>query len=74
MANLTKYKTIKQLVESGAPFSEAGLRWQVFHAQENGLSPALLRVGKKLLIDEEAFEQWLKSKGAQPVPSPDPKS
>jgi hypothetical protein len=36
-----------------------GLRWWLFHAKENGLEMALVRVGRRVYIDEEKFFQWI---------------
>lgn len=35
------------------------LRWQLRDREKNGLSPACVRVGKKLLISKTRYEQWL---------------
>lgn len=46
--------------------SVGSLRWQIFNADTNGLeaSGALLRVGRKILIDEQAYFAWLRSGAA----------
>jgi hypothetical protein len=38
------------------------LRWQLRHRDENGLAPACVRVGKKLLISRSRYEGWLASR------------
>ena len=35
------------------------LRWQLRDREKNGLAPACVRVGKKLLISKVRYEQWL---------------
>lgn len=35
------------------------LRWQLRDRARNGLAPACVRVGKKLLISKTRYEQWL---------------
>lgn len=35
------------------------LRWQLRHRDTNGLGPACVRVGKKLLISRTRYESWL---------------
>ena len=35
------------------------LDWQLRHRDTNGLAPACVRVGKKLLISRSRYEQWL---------------
>jgi hypothetical protein len=41
--------------------TEPALRWQVFNAHSNGLgsSGALIRVGRKILIDRGRYRDWL---------------
>jgi hypothetical protein len=53
--------TIKQFCEKHQAFSEGGLRHQIFHAESNGLynSGAILRNGRRVLINEERFFGWL---------------
>ena len=62
--------TIRQLSERFPAFSEPALRNLVFCAKErqssqgpipgNGLDRAILRVGRKVLIDAEQFQSWLR--------------
>lgn len=35
------------------------LRWMVFNADTNGFSQCLKRVGKRIVIDEAAFFEWV---------------
>jgi len=39
--------------------STSTLRWQMRHRDVNGLAPACVRVGKKLLISKTRYEAWL---------------
>lgn len=36
-----------------------GLTWQLRNRATNGLAPAVVKVGKKLLISKSRYEQWL---------------
>lgn len=36
-----------------------GLRHLVFHSKTNGFDKVVKRVGKKVLIDEKAFFEWV---------------
>ena len=38
---------------------EGGLRHLIFHAKTNGFSSVIRRVGRRILIDEAAFFQWV---------------
>lgn len=40
----------------------ATLRWQLRHRDTNGLAFAVVRVGKKLLISQSRYEQWLSTR------------
>lgn len=35
------------------------LAWQVRNREQNGLAPAVVRVGKRLLISKSRYEHWL---------------
>ncbi len=35
------------------------LRYLIFHAEENGFCKAIRRIGNRILIDENAFYEWL---------------
>jgi len=54
--------SIPQLA-SRVPFSESAIRGLITREHQNGLakSGALIRSGRRVLIDEVAFEQWLSS-------------
>lgn len=52
-------RTIRQLAERNPAFTEGALRWHVFQAKQNGLDRAIVRVGRKVLIDEVEFSRWL---------------
>jgi hypothetical protein len=65
----TVYLTVKQLALQQPAFKESSLRWALFNAEYNGLakSGAVVRVGRKVLIDPARFMAWLRS---NPVTSP----
>lgn len=74
MIDYRKLRTVRQIVEEskaasggGEPaFSEGSLRWLIFHACQNGLDEALVRVGRRVFIDEDAFNAWLE-RGRKPA-------
>ena len=43
------------------------LRWQLRDRATNGLAPACVRVGKKLLISKTRYEQWLAARAGNDV-------
>lgn len=63
------YCTVKQLAaDPSFCFTESMLRYYLFHANFNGLAPALRRIGaRKILIRRDLFIAWLEGQklGAQ---------
>lgn len=39
--------------------SEAALRYYIFHAETNGFDRVIKRVGRRVLIDEANFFEWV---------------
>jgi hypothetical protein len=54
-----RYCTPKQLVKMEPSFSLGAIRWAIFNSKTNGLEEAIVRVGKKVLIDRERFYYWI---------------
>ena len=67
MVRFDNLRTVRQIVEASREASggqqpaitEGGLRWLIFRADQNGLDEAIVRVGRRVLIDVEAFNRWL---------------
>lgn len=57
------YLTVRQLCDKYAAFSQGGLRALIFNEHSNGLaeSRAIIRIGRKILIHEEKFFNWIES-------------
>ena len=53
-----------------ALLSTAALRWQLRHRDTNGLAPACVRIGKKLLISKSRYETWLATRAGWPLALP----
>lgn len=53
--------TVQQFADRNPAFTVGGLRWQIFNSRNNGLDQAgaILRVGRKVLIDEDRFFAWV---------------
>ena len=58
---MSNYLTVKQFAAKHPAFSEASLRYHIFYEEKNGLNLALKRVGRKILIQEDAFFVWIDS-------------
>lgn len=39
-----------------------GIRYLIHHSTKNGFDSCIVRVGRRLLVDEEAFFKWLRDK------------
>lgn len=61
--------TVRQFAEKHPAFPASGIRWQIFHEGTNGLrdSGAILRVGRKVLIDEARFFGWIDARNGVQV-------
>lgn len=57
-----RLRTLRQLAERNPAFTEGALRWHVFNAKSNGLDKAIVRIGRRVLVDELEFNRWLESK------------
>ena len=66
-------RTVKQFAEAHPAFSEGSLRWLIFKAgspqmvsddQSAALNDALIRIGRRVLIDEDKFFEWVR-RGSQ---------
>ena len=65
MTNFKTLRTVRQVAGASEAFTEPSLRWLIFHAEKNGLSKALVRVGRRVLIDTDRFDAWLDEKRGQ---------
>jgi hypothetical protein len=59
-------KTVRQISEKFPAFTEPSLRWALFNAKANGLASAIVRIGRRVLIDEEKFVAWLEQHRQEP--------
>ena len=62
----SQLRSVKRFCEERADtggFTQGAVRWQIFHAHENGLdgSGALVRVGRRIFIDPERYDAWLEA-------------
>lgn len=54
-------KSPSQLAAEG-PLTIDQLRWLIFNAEGNGLAPAICRIGRRVYIDVDGFDAWLRVK------------
>jgi hypothetical protein len=63
---LAHLMTPRQIVDSCPGLTMGSLRTLLFHSRTNGLESCIVRIGRKLLIDEAAFISWLASPREHP--------
>jgi hypothetical protein len=51
--------TVPQFCQRHPAFTPGGIRWLLFHRTTNGLDHAVVRLGRRILLDEDKFFQWL---------------
>ena len=57
------YSTVNQFTNKHQAFTKGGLRALIFNEKSNGLakSGAVVRLGRKVLIDDAKFFAWIES-------------
>lgn len=55
----TRLLTVNQFVEAHPFTTHGGLRHIIFNAETNGFKKVIKRMGRKVLIDEKIFFQWV---------------
>ena len=57
------YLTVQQFTNKHAAFNTGGMRSLIFNEHQNGLakSGAIIRIGRKVLIDQDLFFSWVQS-------------
>ena len=58
-----QFYTVKQLADKHHFVTLSALRWYIFHSKSNGLHSCIRRVGRKILIDNQAFLNWIDTNG-----------
>jgi hypothetical protein len=60
---MTIFLTVNQFAEKHISFTKGGLRALIFNEQSNGLAKAgaVVRIGRKILIDESKFFAWVEA-------------
>jgi hypothetical protein len=60
-----RYLNIKQIISSGRyPFTAGQVRHYLLMRHRNGLERAVRKIGKRLFIREDLFNQWIESQQA----------
>lgn len=60
--------TVKQIPDLyPGVFTQSSIRWLIFNEVQNNFSSCIRRIGKKVLIDLDLFEQWIDNQGSMEV-------
>ncbi len=64
---MQSFLTVKQLPQKHPAFTEGAVRMYIFNENQNGLAAAgaIVRIGRKVLIDEEKFFNWINAQNAK---------
>jgi hypothetical protein len=64
---MTQYNTVNQFVAKYPWLTKGGVRSYIFFQDTNGLrqSRAIVRIGRKILIDEDKFFQWIETQNQE---------
>ncbi|MET4103984.1 hypothetical protein ABIE58_003432 [Roseovarius sp. MBR-78] len=66
MIDYKELRTVKQLAAEAPFVTESKLRWWIFHAETNGMAPALIKIGGRVYIDRSEFNKWLEGQRMAP--------
>lgn len=59
---MPKYLTPQQIVDSEEyPFDEGMMKWALSQRKKTGLDRATRKIGRRLFINKELFDNWLES-------------
>ena len=62
----SKYCTVRQIADDPHfCFTISMLRYYVLHAHRNGLSKAIRKIGRKVLIRRDLFVEWLEKQSCR---------
>jgi len=57
-----EYWSPQQIISSGRyPFSMGQIRHLLLHRHRNGLGTAVRKIGKRLIIRKDLFDEWIES-------------
>ena len=61
METQAQFLTVEATANKYPAFTPQGLRWMLFNREQNGFNRCVVRIGRRVLIDEAEFVAWLKS-------------
>lgn len=64
MDDKVRYQSIRQIAENPKyPFTLPMMRHYLLHRHSNGLASATRKIGKRIFIRMDLFDQWIEKKG-----------
>ena len=61
-----EYWSPRQIISSGRyPFSMGQIRHFLLHRHRNGLDAAVRKIGKRLIIRKDLFDEWIESQATK---------
>lgn len=60
--NTSRLLTVDQFSQEYPAFSQGSLRFLIFEAKKNGFDHVLVRIGRRVLLDETRFQEWVDKK------------
>ncbi len=66
--SIPQYLTVPQFSKKYPAFPSGGVRSLIFNGEKNGLldSGAIVRIGRKVIIDEQKWFDWVASQNKKP--------
>jgi len=65
MSPSDRFLTVRQWTEQKSWPPLGGLRHLIFNAKHNGFDAVVRRVGRRVLLSESAFTEWIDKNGGQ---------
>jgi len=63
-----QYLSVKQIIECNQyPFTEGQVRNFLLFRHRNGLQEAVRKIGKRLVLRKDLFDEWIESKSEKRI-------
>lgn len=66
MIQFESLSSIRQISRKNPNFSEGALRWWVFNCKRFGFEKCVVRIGRRVYIDEREFSIWIEQQQNKP--------
>jgi len=60
MQNQSQFLSVPDTAQKYPVFTQSALRWMLFNREQNGFNRCVVRVGRRVLIDEVELVAWLR--------------